>query len=43
MPGKKVLRVREPQEFDGRVSGEFRCKDDESGDNGVSLFMVRHI
>lgn len=41
LPGKKVLRVKEAEEFDGRVSAEFRCKDDESGDKGVSLLMGR--
>lgn len=40
-PGKKVLRVKEHEEFDGRVSAEFRCKDDESGERGVSLLMGR--
>jgi hypothetical protein len=41
LPGKKVLRVKEAEEFDGRISAEFRCKDDESGDRGVSLLMGR--
>eukprot|EP00967_Tisochrysis_lutea_P127763 scaffold217768_cov26-Tisochrysis_lutea.AAC.1 len=40
-PGKKVLRVKEHKEFDGRCSAEFRCKDDESGERGVSFFMGR--
>jgi hypothetical protein len=41
LPGKKVLRVKEAEEFDGRISAEFRCKDDESGERGVSLLMGR--
>jgi len=41
LPGKKVLRVKEAEEFDGRISAEFRCKDDESGERGISLLMGR--
>ncbi|KAL3927449.1 MAG: hypothetical protein SGPRY_002816 [Prymnesium sp.] len=34
-PGKKVLRVMDGDEFDGRVSSEFRVKDAESDQAGV--------
>lgn len=40
-PKKKILRIRLAEEFDGRVSAEFRQRDDESGDKGVSLLMGR--
>merc|ERR1719454_1389389 len=40
-PGRKVHRVLESEEFDGRVSQEFRVKDAESGERGVTLLMGR--
>merc|ERR1719454_900354 len=40
-PGRKVHRVLGSDEFDGRVSQEFRVKDSESGERGVSLLMGR--
>jgi hypothetical protein len=40
-PGKKVHRVLGGDEFDGRVSQEFRVKDSESGERGVTLLMGR--
>ena len=40
-PGRRVFRVLEADEFDGRVSQEFRVKDAESGERGVSLLMGR--
>ena len=40
-PGKKLFRVLESEEFDGRVSQEFRQKDPESGERGVTLLMGR--
>lgn len=40
-PRKKVWRVTNPDQFDGRVSQEFRVKDEESGERGVSLLMGR--
>lgn len=40
-PGKRVLRVNPSEEFDGRVSSEYRVKDVEGGERGVSLFMGR--
>ena len=33
-PRKKVWRVTNPDQFDGRVSQEFRVKDEESGERG---------
>ena len=41
LQNKKVLRVLDAEEFDGRVSSEYRVKDEESGDKGVSLLMGR--
>lgn len=41
LPNKKILRVLGAEEFDGRVSSEFRVKDEESGERGVSLLMGR--
>ena len=40
-PGRRVHRVLESDEFDGRVSQEFRTKDSESGERGVTLLMGR--
>jgi len=40
-PGRKVHRVLESDHFDGRVSAEFRVKDAESGERGVTLLMGR--
>ena len=40
-PGRKVHRVLDSEEFDGRVSQEFRVKDAESGERGVTLLMGR--
>jgi len=40
-PGRKVHRVLDSDEFDGRVSQEFRTKDAESGERGVTLLMGR--
>ena len=40
-PGRKVFRVLDSDCFDGRVSQEYRVKDAESGDRGVSLLMGR--
>merc|ERR1719440_915389 len=40
-PGRKVHRVLDTDEFDGRVSQEFRQKDAGSGDRGVTLLMGR--
>ena len=40
-PGRKVHRVLDSDEFDGRVSQEFRVKDSESGERGVTLLMGR--
>ena len=40
-PGKKLFRTLEPEAFDGRVSQEFRTKDAESGERGVTLLMGR--
>ena len=40
-PGRKVHRVLDSDEFDGRVSQEFRVKDAESGAKGVTLLMGR--
>jgi hypothetical protein len=41
LPNKKILRVLGSEEFDGRVSSEFRVKDEESLERGVSLLMGR--
>jgi len=43
MPGKRVLRVQATEEFDGRVSSEYRVKDMESGERGVALLMGRSV
>ena len=40
-PGRKVFRTLESDFFDGRVSAEFRVKDSESGERGVTLLMGR--
>ena len=40
-PGRKVFRVLDGDEFDGRVSQEFRVKDPGSGERGVTLLMGR--
>merc|ERR1719247_3402444 len=40
-PGRKLHRVLDSDEFDGRVSQEFRVKDAESGERGVTLLMGR--
>ena len=40
-PGRKVHRVLDSDTFDGRVSQEFRVKDAESGERGVTLLMGR--
>lgn len=40
-PGRKVHRVLDTDEFDGRVSQEFRVKDAETGERGVTLLMGR--
>merc|ERR1712167_490658 len=40
-PGRRVFRVLDGDNFDGRVSQEFRVKDSESGERGVSLLMGR--
>jgi hypothetical protein len=40
-PGKKLFRVLESEMFDGRVSAEFRVKDAETGERGVTLLMGR--
>lgn len=40
-PGRKVFRTLDTDEFDGRVSQEFRVKDSESGERGVTLLMGR--
>jgi len=40
-PGKKVWRVADGSDFDGRVSQEFRVKDAGSAEPGVSLLMGR--
>ena len=40
-PGKKIHRVLDADEFDGRVSQEFRVKDAESGERGITLLMAR--
>ena len=40
-PGRKVFRVLESEHFDGRISAEFRVKDAESGERGVTLLMGR--
>jgi len=42
IPNRKVLRVADSEEFDGRVSAEYRVKDMESGERGVSLLMGRN-
>lgn len=41
-PNKRVLRVNDSDEFDGRVSQEFRVKE-ENDEPGVSLLMGRSI
>uniref|UniRef100_A0A7S4BD06 Uncharacterized protein n=1 Tax=Chrysotila carterae TaxID=13221 RepID=A0A7S4BD06_CHRCT len=41
-PNKRVLRVAESEEFDGRISAEYRVKDMESNEKGVSLLMGRN-
>ena len=41
VPGKRVLPVRPHEAFDGRISQEFRTKDPEGGERGVSLLMGR--
>ena len=41
VPGKRVLPVRPQEAFDGRISQEFRTKDPEGGERGVSLLMGR--
>jgi len=43
VPGRKVLRVHDSTEFDGRVSAEYRVKDVEGGERGVSLLMGRSV
>ena len=40
-PGRKVHRVLDSDEFDGRVSQEFRVKDAETGERGVTFLMGR--
>merc|ERR1711939_1029243 len=40
-PGRKVVRTLSSEYFDGRVSAEFRAKDAESGERGVSMLMGR--
>jgi len=41
-PNKRVLRVNDSDEFDGRVSQEFRVRE-ESNEPGVSLLMGRSV
>lgn len=41
-PNKRVLRVNDSDEFDGRVSQEFRVKE-ENNEPGVSLLMGRSV
>jgi len=43
VPGRKVLRVHDSNEFDGRVSAEYRVKDVQGGERGVSLLMGRSV
>lgn len=43
VPNRKVLRVNDSEEFDGRVSAEYRVKDMESDERGVSLLMGRSV
>ena len=40
VPGKRVLRISPAEEFDGRVSQEYRVRD-EGGERGVSILMGR--
>lgn len=40
-PGRKVCRVLGVDNFDGRVSQEFRVKDGENGERGVTFLMGR--
>jgi len=40
-PGRRVHRVLDSDTFDGRVSQEFRVKDSESGERGVTFLMGR--
>lgn len=41
-PGKRVFQVTKTEAFDGRISAEFRQKDSESGERGISLLMGRN-
>ena len=41
VPGKRVLPVGGLEDFDGRISQEFRQKDAEGGERGISLLMGR--
>lgn len=41
VPGKRVLPVGSTEDFDGRISQEFRQKDAEGGEKGISLLMGR--
>ena len=41
LPPLQVFRTLEADHFDGRVSAEFRVKDAESGERGVTLLMGR--
>jgi len=40
-PGKKILRVADSDAFDGRISQEFRVKDADTNEPGISLLMGR--
>lgn len=40
-PDKRVFQVTPTEQFDGRISAEFRQKDSESGEKGISLLMGR--
>jgi len=40
-PGRKLHRTLDSEHFDGRVSQEFRVKDAETGERGVTLLMGR--
>ena len=40
-PGKRIFQVTPSDQFDGRISSEFRQKDEGTDEKGVSLLMGR--
>merc|ERR1740130_2607359 len=40
-PGKRIFQVTPTEQFDGRISSEFRQKDEGTAEKGISLLMGR--